>query len=136
MNYSELMHAAALVRENAYAPYSGFKVGAALLGKSGKIYVGCNVENASFSATNCAERTAFFTAVAAGEHDFEAIAIVGGKDGVEMNECAPCGVCRQVMTEFCDKNFRIILGSPDKISVYTLGEIMPFTFSAKNLFEK
>ena len=71
-----------------------------------------------------------------GEHDFEAIAIAGGKDGVEMNECAPCGVCRQVMTEFCDKNFRIILGSPEKISVYTLGEIMPFTFSAKNLFEK
>lgn len=135
MNYSELVRAAVSARENAYAPYSGFKVGAALLGKSGKVYVGCNVENASFSATNCAERTAFFTAVAAGERDFEAIAIVGGKDGEKIGVCAPCGVCRQVMAEFCKGDFRIILGSPEKFTVYTLAEILPLAFSSENLSE-
>lgn len=135
MNYSELILAAASVRENAYAPYSGFKVGAALLGKSGKVYVGCNVENASFSATNCAERTAFFTAVAAGERDFDAIAIVGGKDGGEIGVCAPCGVCRQVMAEFCQGDFRIVLGSPEKFAVYTLAEILPLAFLSENLSE-
>lgn len=135
MNYSELIRAAASVRENAYAPYSGFKVGAALLGKSSKVYVGCNVENASFSATNCAERTAFFTAVAAGERDFDAIAIVGGKDGGEIGVCAPCGVCRQVMAEFCQRDFRIVLGSPEKFTVYTLAEILPLAFSSENLSE-
>ena len=101
MSDKELMQAAVKARKMAYAPYSGFFVGAALLTKDGKVYTGCNIENASYTPTNCAERTAFFKAVSEGERAFEAIAVVGGK-GEELSElCAPCGVCRQVMTEFC-----------------------------------
>ena len=85
----------------SYTPYSGFKVGAALLTAEGKFYTGCNIENAAYSPTNCAERTAFFKAVSEGERDFRAICIVGGKDGVLTEYAAPCGVCRQVMMEFC-----------------------------------
>lgn len=87
----------------SYTPYSGFKVGAALLTKDGKFYTGCNIENAAFTPTNCAERTAFFKAVSEGEREFRAICIVGGKDGVLTEYAAPCGVCRQVMMEFCDR---------------------------------
>ena len=94
----------------SYTPYSGFKVGAALLTKDGKFYTGCNIENAAFTPTNCAERTAFFKAVSEGEREFRAICIVGGKDGVLTEYAAPCGVCRQVMMEFCDpETFQIIL---------------------------
>ena len=94
----------------SYTPYSNFKVGAALLTKSGKIYTGCNIENASYTPTNCAERTAFFKAVSEGVRDFQAICIVGGKDGKLTEYTAPCGVCRQVMMEFCNpKTFQIIL---------------------------
>ena len=130
----QLIETAVKAREMAYAPYSHYKVGAALLAKSGKIYTGCNVENASFTPTNCAERTAFFKAISEGDREFEMIAIVGGKDGEELSKnCTPCGVCRQVMTEFCDKDFKIILGTPDDFKVLTLAEIMPYSFSATEL---
>ena len=129
----ELMKAAAKAREYSYSPYSGFKVGAALLAKSGKVFTGCNIENAAYSPTNCAERTAVFKAVSEGEREFLAIAIVGGK-GEELSDfCAPCGVCRQVLAEFTDENFRILLGTPEKFSVYSMKEILPYSFGKNNL---
>ena len=108
-------------RKMAYTPYSHFKVGAALLTVDGKIYRGCNIENAAYTPTNCAERTAFFKAVSEGIKEFEAICIVGGKDGILTEYAAPYGVCRQVMMEFCDpKTFKIILAvSKDKYDVFT-----------------
>ena len=118
----------------AYVPYSDFCVGAALLAKNGTVYRGCNIENASFSPTNCAERTAFFKAISEGIKEFDAIAIVGNKCGKEGDFCAPCGVCRQVMAEFCDPDeFQIILGAGDKTAVYTLREILPMGFTNDSL---
>ena len=117
----------------SYTPYSNFKVGAALLTKSGKIYTGCNIENASYTPTNCAERTAFFKAVSEGVRDFQAI--VGGKDGKLTEYTAPCGVCRQVMMEFCNpKTFQIILAvDKERYEIYTLEELMPLGFGPLNL---
>ena len=133
MTNLELMKAAAKAREYSYSPYSGFRVGAALLAKSGKVFTGCNVENAAYSPTNCAERTAVFKAVSEGEREFLAIAIVGGK-GEELSDfCAPCGVCRQVLAEFTDENFRILLGTPEQFSVYSMKEILPYSFGKNNL---
>ena len=130
MKETELISLAKKAAENAYTPYSGFKVGAALLCKSGKIYTGCNIENASFSPTNCAERTAFFKAVSEGERDFVSIAVVGGKDGDFTDYCTPCGVCRQVMSEFCSRDFRVILGkNGDDFRVITLRNLLPESFS-------
>ena len=119
----------------SYTPYSNFKVGAALLTKSGKIYTGCNIENASYTPTNCAERTAFFKAVSEGVRDFQAICIVGGKNGKLTEYTAPCGVCRQVMMEFCDpETFQIILAvDKERYEIYTLEELMPFGFGPLNL---
>ena len=119
----------------SYTPYSNFKVGAALLTKSGKIYTGCNIENASYTPTNCAERTAFFKAVSEGGRDFQAICIVGGKDGKLTEYTAPCGVCRQVMMEFCNpKTFQIILAvDKERYEIYTLEELMPLGFGPLNL---
>ncbi len=119
----------------SYTPYSNFKVGAALLTKSGKIYTGCNIENASYTPTNCAERTAFFKAVSEGVRDFQAICIVGGKDGNLTEYTAPCGVCRQVMMEFCNpKTFQIILAvDKERYEIYTLEELMPLGFGPLNL---
>lgn len=119
----------------SYTPYSNFKVGAALLTKSGKIYTGCNIENASYTPTNCAERTAFFKAVSEGVRDFQAICIVGGKDGKLAEYTAPCGVCRQVMMEFCNpKTFQIILAvDKERYEIYTLEELMPLGFGPLNL---
>ena len=119
----------------SYTPYSNFKVGAALLTKSGKIYTGCNIENASYTPTNCAERTAFFKAVSEGVRDFQAICIVGGKDGKLTEYTAPCGVCRQVMMEFCNpKTFVIILAvDKERYEIYTLEELMPLGFGPLNL---
>ena len=119
----------------SYTPYSNFKVGAALLTKSGKIYTGCNIENASYTPTNCAERTAFFKAVSEGVRDFQAICIVGGKDGKLTEYTAPCGVCRQVMMEFCNpKIFQIILAvDKERYEIYTLEELMPLGFGPLNL---
>ena len=107
----------------SYTPYSNFKVGAALLAKNGEIFTGCNIENASYTPTNCAERTAFFKAVSEGVREFRAICIVGGKDGKLTEYTAPCGVCRQVMMEFCDpKTFQIILAvDKERYEIYTLG---------------
>ena len=118
----------------SYTPYSNFKVGAALLTKSGKIYTGCNIENASYTPTNCAERTAFFKAVSEGVRDFQAICIVGGKNGKLTEYTAPCGVCRQVMMEFCNpKTFQIILAvDKERYEIYTLGELMPLGFGPLN----
>jgi len=131
----KLIRVACDYRKNAYAPYSGFKVGAALLTNSHEIIGGCNIENAAYSPTNCAERTAFFKAVSEGKKEFLAIAIVGGKGQEPDDFCAPCGVCRQVMTEFCNpKTFLIILArAEDDYMIYTLEELMPFGFSGKNL---
>ena len=119
----------------SYTRYSNFKVGAALLTKSGKIYTGCNIENASYTPTNCAERTAFFKAVSEGVRDFQAICIVGGKDGNLTEYTAPCGVCRQVMMEFCNpKTFQIILAvDKERYEIYTLEELMPLGFGPLNL---
>jgi len=122
-------------RERAYAPYSGFMVGAALLCKDGTVYTGCNIENAAYSPTNCAERTAFFHAVSEGEREFAAILIVGGKEGEPPVFCTPCGVCRQVMAEFCDPDEFLILSgnAPETCRQFTMREILPFGFSQENL---
>lgn len=119
----------------SYTPYSGFKVGASLLTKNGKLYTGCNIENAAYTPTNCAERTAFFKAVSEGERQFQAICIVGGKDGVLTEYAAPCGVCRQVMMEFCNPDtFQIILAtSREQYEVFTLKELLPLGFGPDNL---
>lgn len=119
----------------SYTPYSGFKVGAALLTKDGKLYTGCNIENAAYTPTNCAERTAFFKAVSEGERAFEAICVVGGKDGILTEYAAPCGVCRQVMMEFCSsETFKIILAtSREQYEIFTLKELLPLGFGPDNL---
>lgn len=114
----------------SYTPYSSFKVGAALLTNSGKVFTGCNIENSAFSPTVCAERVAIFKAVSEGEKDFKAIAIVGGQHGVIKDFCPPCGVCRQVMSEFCDKSFEILLANGNnEIKKYKLNELLPLSFS-------
>ena len=133
MTHGELMAAAAEARKASYSPYSGFKVGAALLGKSGKVYTGCNVENAAYTPTNCAERTALFKAVSEGEREFTAIAIVGGKGEDAADFCAPCGVCRQVLAEFCDGDFTVVLGSPERYEVFTFAQLLPFSFGKADL---
>ena len=119
----------------AYTPYSGFRVGAALLTESGKLYTGCNIENAAYTPTNCAERTAFFKAVSEGERHFAAICIVGGKDGKLADYTSPCGVCRQVMMEFCEpEQFKIILAiSREEYRIYTLKELLPESFGPARL---
>ena len=132
----QLMEEAKKARKNAYAPYSNFAVGAALLTEGGALYTGCNIENAAYGPGNCAERTAFFKAVSEGERSFAKIAIVGGaagSDPVEM--CAPCGICRQVMREFCDpESFEILLqdGKGGVVS-FTLGQLFPHGFGPENL---
>ena len=131
--YRSLMESAARAREFSYSPYSHYCVGAALLTADGRIYTGCNVENAGLSATNCAERTAIFKAVSEGIRDFSAIAVVGGRQGEVSPFCAPCGVCRQVLAEFCSPDMPVILGTPEDFKVYTLGEILPFSFTPADL---
>ncbi len=121
-------------REKAYVPYSGFAVGAALLAENGRIYGGANIENAAFGPTNCAERTALFSAVFAGERHFAAIAVAGGKAGNPISDfCAPCGVCRQVMREFCGPDFEIFLVGPHSVRRYTLSELLPESFGPDDL---
>ena len=115
----------------AYAPYSGYKVGAALLCGDGTVYQGCNIENASFSPTVCAERTAIFKAVSEGRRDFSALAVCGGKNGVITGFFPPCGVCRQVMREFCRDDFPVYLAGADGAwQVKTLAELLPLSFSS------
>ena len=115
----------------SYTPYSGFKVGAALLTKKGEIYTGCNIENASYTPTNCAERTAIFKAVYDGHRDFAALSVCGGKGGVITGAFPPCGVCRQVMREFCRDDFPVYLvGADGSYETVTLAELLPHSFSA------
>lgn len=135
MNRQELVRQAIHAMSYAYAPYSHFRVGAALLAKSGQVYLGCNIENAAYTPTNCAERTAFFKAVSQGEREFEAICIVGGMDGVLTGYTAPCGVCRQVMREFCDpKEFKVILAvDEEQTREYLLEELLPESFGPDHL---
>lgn len=131
----ELAKKAIDMRKYSYAPYSNFRVGAALLADNGTIYGGCNIENAAYGPSNCAERTAIFKAISEGVRDFTAIAIAGGPEEGIKDFCAPCGVCRQVMMEFCHpESFRIILAkSEDEYRIYTLAELMPLSFSAADL---
>ncbi len=135
IHVKELIRAALEARKNSYSPYSEFQVGAALLGKNGKIYTGCNIENAAYSPTNCAERTAFFKAVSEGIREFEAICIVGGKKDGQLDYTAPCGVCRQVMMEFCNpQEFEVIMAIDEEhYKVEKLGVFFPMGFGPGNL---
>ena len=134
MTDKELFRLAIKSMENSYSPYSGCKVGAALLSKNGKVYTGTNIENAAFGPTVCAERVAIFKAVSEGEKEFSKIAVVGGKNGEINGVFAPCGVCRQVLREFCDDDFEILLGeTPDSFKVVTLKDLLPFSFSPENV---
>ena len=130
INSRALAIAAIEAMKRSYSPYSHFTVGAALLTKDGKIYTGANIENASYTPTVCAERNAIFTAVHNGEREFDAIAIVGGHEGLVKGITAPCGVCRQVMSEFCSPDFKVILvtSSNGDFEETTLGELLPYTF--------
>ena len=131
MDYKLLIREAVAAKERAYAPYSHFRVGAALLTKDGKIYRGCNIENVAFTPTNCAERTAFFKAISEGEKDFAAIAVTGDAD----DYLYPCGVCRQVMVEFCDlQEFKVIVANTeDDYKIFSLGELVPGAFNSEEL---
>lgn len=132
MTPEELIERAKEAMERAYAPYSGYRVGAALLTADGRIYQGCNIENAAFTPTVCAERNAFFKAVYDGVRAFSAIAVVGGKGGVISGHFPPCGVCRQVMREFCGKDFVIYMGGPNgEYLEKNLGDMLPLSFSAE-----
>lgn len=136
MNNEELCKAAIGAMCFAYVPYSRHKVGAALLCKDGTLFTGCNVENAAYGPTNCAERTAVFKAVSEGHTDFQKIAVCGGKDGVIGGAFPPCGVCRQVLREFCGPDFPVLViqqANPLKYETYTLGELLPHGFSPADL---
>ena len=131
----KLMEVAIEYRKRSYAPYSHFQVGAALLTKDGEIFGGCNIENAAYTPSNCAERTAIFKAVSEGKKEFSAIAIVGGKEDGKLQFCSPCGVCRQVLAEFCNpETFVVYLGTgPDNYQKYVLKELFPFGFGSEDL---
>ena len=127
---SELFEKAVSMLKFSYSPYSHFCVGAALLCADGTIYTGCNIENAAYGPSNCAERTAIFKAVSEGKKDFVAIAIVGGKEGIIEDFCPPCGVCRQVLSEFCKKDFVILLkNKKNQVKEFTLEQLLPESFS-------
>ena len=129
MNNTGLFKAAVNAMESSYAPYSHFKVGAALLCADGTVFKGCNIENASYPVTCCAERTALFSAVASGKRYFNAIAVVGGKDGEITDYAMPCGICRQALSEFCNGDFKIIVGKNENdLKEYTLSELLPCSF--------
>ncbi|MBQ8304608.1 MAG: cytidine deaminase [Blautia sp.] len=134
----ELIRKALEARQRAYVPYSHFQVGAALLCGDGRIFGGCNIENSSYGAANCAERTAFFRAVYEGERDFAAIAIAGGPEGEDPDICPPCGICRQVMAEFCDlQEFMIILArNENEYETYRLTELLPQAFTPDSLLKR
>ena len=135
MNYEELIKTATEMTKRSYVPYSHFHVGAALLDSNGKVWTGCNIENAAYGPSNCAERTAVFKAVSEGARSFEAIAIVGGPEDengkVQIQDfCPPCGVCRQVLSEFCDREVKLILANGNgEQKVFTLAELLPESFS-------
>ena len=125
----ELLNRALEARNNAYAPYSDYRVGAALLCGDGTVFTGSNVENASYGATVCAERSAFAAAVSAGKRSFKAIAVAGGKGKTADPTASPCGICRQVMAEFCDKDFAVVLGNETEMKEYTLEQLLPLNFN-------
>lgn len=131
----QLVKEAIQARKNSYAPYSHFQVGAALLCEDGQVYTGCNIENAAFTPTNCAERTAFFKAVSEGQKNFTAIAVVGGRAAEGITDYTyPCGVCRQVMAEFCKSDFQILAAKGETdYKEYTLEELVPHRFGPENL---
>ena len=130
MTNRELLDAARRGMANSYSPYSDFKVGAAVLVDDGTVYTGCNIENAAYGPSNCAERTAIFKALSEGKKEFEAIAVVGRKNGKIENFCPPCGVCRQVLAEFCKKDFKIVLAkSTNEYKIMTLEQLLPESFS-------
>ena len=134
MDYVKLSTAAIEAKAMSYSPYSNFQVGAALLGKSGKIYTGCNIESASYSPTNCAERTALFKAVSDGEREFTAIAITGSPKDRDPNYCYPCGVCRQMLKEFVDDDLIVIIAkTAEDYKVHSFGELLPHSFGPKDL---
>jgi len=134
MTPEKLIELATDAMHHAYAPYSGYKVGAALLCSDGSVYQGCNIENAAYGPTNCAERTALFKAVYDGHRDFAAIAVCGGKDGVIADLFPPCGVCRQALREFCDDDFAIYMaGANGTYEASTLGDLLPRSFRADSM---
>ena len=135
---SQLIETAIEQLKYSYTPYSGFKVGAALLAKNGTVYTGCNIENAAYTPTNCAERTAFFKAVSEGVKEFDAICIVGGKDGVLTEYAPPCGVCRQVMREFTDpdKFIVIVARSEEDYRIFHLSDLLPQSFGPEYLHKE
>ena len=133
MTPQELIAIAVSAMDKAYAPYSGFQVGAALLCSDGTVYTGCNIENAAYSPTNCAERTALFKAVSEGRRDFTAIAICGGKNGKVTNLCPPCGICRQVLREFCKDDFPVYLAHKEGYKALPLGDLLPYSFGVDSL---
>ncbi len=127
--YRNLCETAEKMRQNSYAPYSHWTVGAALLAENGEIYAGCNVENAAYTPTCCGERNAFFQAISKGERKFSAIAVCGGNQGKPAASfCSPCGVCRQVVAEFCEKDFCVLLTDGKNVRLYTLEELLPVSF--------
>lgn len=134
MNNRELYEMAVAAAKKAYSPYSKFCVGAALLCDDGTVYTGCNIENASYSVTVCAERVALFTAVAEGKRGFTAIAVAGSGDGDFSSPCPPCGVCRQALAEFCSHDMPVILSDGNGgVAEHTLGEILPMSFTAEDM---
>ncbi len=136
MNKKDLFILAKDAMKNSYAPYSNYNVGAVLLTKNGNTFKGCNVENASYGVTCCAERNALFSAVSSGEREFEAICIVGGKNGEIIDYAMPCGICRQALAEFCDADFKIYVGiNENNIKEFTLGELLPYSFDKAKLGE-
>jgi len=134
IDVGKLIELAIAARKMAHAPYSDFRVGAALLAEDGEVFTGCNIENAAYPVTCCAERLAFFKAVSEGRRRFAAIAVVGGPKDMILGDCYPCGVCRQMMTEFCGDNFVVIVGSDaDNYKQHLLGELLPHNFNSKHL---
>lgn len=133
MTDKELINKAVKALDNVYSPYSGFKVGAALLAGDGRVFVGCNIENAAYPAGICAERTAIGNAVSAGAREFIKIAIVGGKNGEITDYCPPCGICRQVLSELCGEDLEILLYNGKTVKGYRLGELLPFGFGRNEL---
>ncbi len=136
MTNAELIALAAEMTRHSYAPYSHFHVGAALLSRDGRVYLGCNIENAAFGPTVCAERVAFFSAIRDGEREFERIAVVGGEEGQITSFTYPCGVCRQVMREFCADDFIVVVSDGEEIRETTLGELLPEAFSPRDLAQE
>ncbi len=127
-----LLNAALAARAHAYAPYSGYRVGAALLAEDGRVFTGCNMENASYGATICAERAAFAAAVSAGVRSFKAIAVAGGRGEKADPAASPCGICRQVMAELCEGDFKIILGNEECVKEYSLTQLIPLHFKLED----